>query len=87
MGNHSHSHSQSHHHPSLSVAPPSAATAEDLQRYQQTKKVTIVGAIIIICVTVGMLTIIPAYWQNFTMGCVLIIAVALNHLLVGEERT
>jgi cation diffusion facilitator family transporter len=28
------------------VAPPSAATAEDLQRYQQTKKVTIVGAII-----------------------------------------
>jgi ribose/xylose/arabinose/galactoside ABC-type transport system permease subunit len=45
---------------------------------------TIVGAIIIICVTVGMLTIIPAYWQTFTMGAVLIIAVALNHLLVGE---
>lgn len=48
---------------------------------------TIVGAIIIICVTVGMLTIIPAYWQTFTMGAVLIIAVALNHLLVGEEKT
>ena len=45
---------------------------------------TIVGAIIIICVTVGMLTIIPAYWQTLTMGCVLIIAVALNHMLVGE---
>ncbi|MEJ2556125.1 MAG: ABC transporter permease [Anaerolineae bacterium] len=43
---------------------------------------TIVGAIIIICVTVGMLTIIPAYWQTLTMGCVLIIAVALNHVLV-----
>jgi ribose transport system permease protein len=47
---------------------------------------TIVGAIIIMCVTVGMLTIIPAYWQTLTMGCVLIIAVALNHLLVGEEK-
>jgi len=47
---------------------------------------TIVGAIIIICVTVGMLTIIPAYWQTFTTGCVLIIAVALNHLLVGEDK-
>ncbi|MEW5956324.1 MAG: ABC transporter permease [Chloroflexota bacterium] len=47
---------------------------------------TIVGAIIIICVTVGMLTIIPAYWQTLTMGCVLIIAVALNHLLVGENK-
>jgi ribose/xylose/arabinose/galactoside ABC-type transport system permease subunit len=47
---------------------------------------TIVGAIIIMCVTVGMLTIIPAYWQTLTMGCVLIIAVALNHLLVGEDK-
>ena len=46
---------------------------------------TIVGAIIIICVTVGMLTIIPAYWQTLTMGCVLIIAVTLNHLLVRDS--
>lgn len=45
---------------------------------------TIIGAIIIICVTVGMLTIIPAYWQTFVMGAVLIIAVVLNHLLVKE---
>ncbi len=45
---------------------------------------TIVGAIIIICVTVGMLTIIPAYWQTLAMGSVLIIAVTLNHLLVRE---
>jgi ribose/xylose/arabinose/galactoside ABC-type transport system permease subunit len=43
---------------------------------------TIVGALIIICVTVGMLTIIPAYWQTFVMGAVLIFAVVLNHLLV-----
>ncbi len=47
---------------------------------------TIVGAIIIICITVGMLTIIPAYWQTLTMGCVLILAVAINHVLVGEEK-
>jgi ribose/xylose/arabinose/galactoside ABC-type transport system permease subunit len=45
---------------------------------------TIVGAIIIICVTVGMLTIIPAYWQTFVMGCVLIAAVVMNHLLVQD---
>lgn len=43
---------------------------------------TIVGALIIICVTVGMLTIISAYWQTFVMGAVLIFAVVLNHLLV-----
>jgi ribose/xylose/arabinose/galactoside ABC-type transport system permease subunit len=47
---------------------------------------TIIGAIIIICVTVGMLTIIPAYWQTLVMGCVLILAVAINHVLVGEEK-
>lgn len=46
---------------------------------------TIVGAIIIICVTVGMLTIIPAYWQQFTMGAVLVVAVVLNHLLVQNN--
>ncbi len=46
---------------------------------------TIVGAIIIICITVGMLTVIPAYWQTLVLGSVLIIAVALNHLLVREK--
>ena len=45
---------------------------------------TVVGAIIVICMTVGMLTIIPAYWQTFAMGSVLIIAVVLNHLLVKD---
>lgn len=42
---------------------------------------TIVGAIIIICVTVGLMTVIPAYWQTLAMGSVLLIAVALNHML------
>jgi len=46
---------------------------------------TIVGALIIICITAGMLTIIPAYWQTLTMGCVLILAVAINHILVREK--
>ena len=46
---------------------------------------TIIGAIIVICITVGMLTIIPAYWQQFTMGAVLIAAVVLNHLLVRND--
>jgi ribose transport system permease protein len=46
---------------------------------------TIVGAIIIICVTVGLMTIIPAYWQVLAMGSVLLVAVALNHLLVREK--
>jgi ribose/xylose/arabinose/galactoside ABC-type transport system permease subunit len=45
---------------------------------------TIIGALIVICVTVGMLTIIPAYWQTFVMGSVLIIAVVINTLLVKE---
>ncbi len=45
---------------------------------------TIIGAIIIIVVTVGMLTVIPAYWQTFALGTVLLFAVVINHQLVGE---
>lgn len=45
---------------------------------------TIIGAIIIVVVTVGMLTVIPAYWQTFALGAVLLIAVVINHQLVGE---
>lgn len=47
---------------------------------------TAVGAIIIICVTVGLMTVIPAYWQTLAMGSVLLIAVALNHVLVREKK-
>jgi ribose/xylose/arabinose/galactoside ABC-type transport system permease subunit len=46
---------------------------------------SVVGAIIIICVTTGLMTVIPAYWQTLAIGSVLLIAVALNHLLVREE--
>jgi ribose/xylose/arabinose/galactoside ABC-type transport system permease subunit len=46
---------------------------------------TIIGALIIICVTVGLLTVIPAFWQTVAKGTVLIVAVVLNHLLVREK--
>ncbi len=46
---------------------------------------TIIGSLIIICVTIGLLTVIPAYWQNVAKGTVLIVAVVLNHLLVREK--
>lgn len=46
---------------------------------------TIVGALIIICVTIGLMTVIPAYWQTVAKGSVLITAVVLNHLLVREK--
>lgn len=47
---------------------------------------SVIGAIIIMCVTIGLMTVIPAYWQNVAKASVLIIAVVLNHLLV-EKRT
>jgi ribose/xylose/arabinose/galactoside ABC-type transport system permease subunit len=46
---------------------------------------TIVGAIIIMCVTIGLMTVIPSYWQTLATGTVLLVAVALNHLLVREK--
>lgn len=46
---------------------------------------TVVGALIIVCVTTGLMTAIPAFWQTFAKGGVLIAAVALNHLLVRER--
>lgn len=46
---------------------------------------TIIAAIIIILITVGMLTVIPAYWQTFALGAVLLIAVVINYQLVGES--
>jgi ribose/xylose/arabinose/galactoside ABC-type transport system permease subunit len=45
---------------------------------------TIVGALIIMCVTTGLMTVIPAYWQIVAKGSVLLGAVVLNHLLVRE---
>jgi ribose/xylose/arabinose/galactoside ABC-type transport system permease subunit len=46
---------------------------------------TIIGALIIMCVTTGLMTVIPAYWQTWAKGSVLIFAVVLNHLLVREK--
>ncbi len=46
---------------------------------------TIVGALIIVCLTTGLMTVIPAFWQVMAKGSVLIAAVVLNHLLVREK--
>ena len=46
---------------------------------------TIVGALIIVCVTTGLMTVIPAYWQIVAKGSVLLFAVVLNHVLVREK--
>ena len=46
---------------------------------------SVVGALIIVCLTTGLMTVIPAFWQTFAKGSVLIAAVALNHLLVREH--
>jgi ribose/xylose/arabinose/galactoside ABC-type transport system permease subunit len=46
---------------------------------------TAIGALIIMCVTIGLMTVIPAYWQTVAKGTVLLGAVALNHLLVREK--
>ncbi len=46
---------------------------------------TVVGALIIMCVTTGLMTVIPAYWQTVAKGTVLIGAVVLNHLLVRKR--
>ncbi len=46
---------------------------------------TIVGALIIMCVTTGLMTVIPAFWQTMAKGSVLLLAVVLNHLLVRER--
>jgi ribose transport system permease protein len=45
---------------------------------------TMVGAMIIVCITTGLMTVIPAYWQTLATGSVLLLAVVLNHLLVRE---
>jgi len=46
---------------------------------------TIIGALIIICITTGLLTVIPAFWQVFAKGAVLILAVVMNHVLIQEK--
>ena len=44
-----------------------------------------VGAIIIVCLTFGLKSVIPEYWQLLAKGVVLVFAVVLNHLLSKER--
>ena len=46
---------------------------------------SVIGALIIICITTGMLTVVDAYYQGFVKGAVLILAVTLNKLLARRE--
>jgi ribose/xylose/arabinose/galactoside ABC-type transport system permease subunit len=48
---------------------------------------TMIGALIIMCVTTGLMTVIPAYWQMVAKGSVLLFAVVLNHILVRARAT
>jgi len=40
-----------------------------------------IGALIIMCLTVGMLTIVPAYYQTLVIGAALLAAAASNHVI------
>ena len=44
-----------------------------------------VGALIIVCLTFGLKSVIPEYWQLLAKGGVLVFAVVLNHLLSKES--
>lgn len=46
---------------------------------------SVIGAMIIICITTGILTIVDAYYQDFIKGAVLILAVTMNKLINRKE--
>lgn len=46
---------------------------------------TVIGALIIMCLTTGLLTVIDAYYQGFAKGVVLVFAVTANHLLARQK--
>ena len=46
-----------------------------------------IGALIIVCLTFGLKSVIPEYWQLLAKGAVLVFAVVLNHLLSRERVT
>ena len=46
---------------------------------------SVIGALIIVCLTLGLKTVIPEYWQSLAKGVVLVLAVALNHMLAKER--
>jgi len=43
------------------------------------------GAMILMCINTGLMTVIPPYWQLFVKGTVLVLAVALSHFLTREK--
>lgn len=45
---------------------------------------TVIGALIIMCMTTGLMTVIDPYYQTLAKSVVLIMAVTLNHLLVRQ---
>jgi ribose transport system permease protein len=46
---------------------------------------TIIGALIIMTVSIGLMTVIPPFWQLFVKGAVLVLAVTLNRMLVRDK--
>lgn len=46
---------------------------------------SVIGALIIACLTLGLKSVIPEYWQMLAKGVVLVAAVALNHKLNQED--
>ncbi len=46
-----------------------------------------VGALIIMALTVGMLTVVPAYYQTLVIGAALLVAAASNHLVSRRGKT
>ena len=48
---------------------------------------SVIGALIIACLTLGLKSVIAPYWQSLATGVVLVLAVALNHVLTRETLT
>lgn len=46
---------------------------------------SVIGALIIMCLTLGLKSVIPEFWQELAKGAVLVLAVALNHMLARER--
>ena len=46
---------------------------------------TVIGALIIMCVTTGLMTVVEPFWQLVAKGGVLIFAVAINHVLTRQK--
>lgn len=46
---------------------------------------SVIGAMIIICITTGILTTVDAYYQDFLKGAVLILAVTVNKLISSQK--